>query len=70
MLKYMTKGSNRPRLVQKAAFYSSPSLILTLLYPHRMSSLVKYLASHTLSISSWINDNGYLFFIVTSLSCQ
>jgi len=68
MPKYMTNGSNKPRLVRKAAFHSSPSLILILLYPHQMSSLVKYLAPRTLSINSWINGNGYLFFIVALLS--
>jgi len=68
MPKYITSGSNSPRFVRKAAFHSSPSLILTLLYPHRMLSLVKYRAPRTLSISSWINSKGYLFFIVASLS--
>ncbi|KIJ10925.1 hypothetical protein PAXINDRAFT_36638, partial [Paxillus involutus ATCC 200175] len=38
--KNITRGSNRPRLVRKAAFHSSPSLIRTLLYPQRTSSLV------------------------------
>jgi len=38
MPKYITRGSNRPWLVLKAAFHSSPSLICTLLYPHQMSS--------------------------------
>jgi hypothetical protein len=40
-LKYMTRGLNRPLLVQNAAFHSSPSWIWTLFYPQRMSSLVK-----------------------------
>src|SRR5271155_5601710 len=39
--KNMTKGSNNPRLVRKAAFHSSPSFIRTLLKPHRTSSFVK-----------------------------
>jgi len=43
--KNMTVGLKRPRLVLKAAFHSSPSLIRTLLYPQRTSSFVKYLAS-------------------------
>jgi len=68
MPKYITSGSNSPRFVQKAAFYLSPSLILILLYPHRMSSLVKYRAPCTLLISSWINGKGYLFFIIALLS--
>ena len=37
--KNMTLGSNRPWFVMKAAFHSSPSLMRTLLYPHRMSNL-------------------------------
>jgi hypothetical protein len=39
-LKNITVGLNSPSLVMKAAFHSSPSLILTLLYPHHMSNLV------------------------------
>src|ERR1700675_4516637 len=39
--KYITNGSKRLRFVRNAAFHSSPSLIRTLLYPHRTSSLVK-----------------------------
>ncbi|PFH45535.1 hypothetical protein AMATHDRAFT_103860, partial [Amanita thiersii Skay4041] len=35
--KNMTRGSNNPLLVLKAAFHSSPSLIRILLYPHRIS---------------------------------
>ena len=48
--KNMTRGLNRPQFVWNATFPSSPSLILTLLYPHWMSSLVKFfaLASDTL----------------------
>jgi len=38
--KYMTRGSKSPRLVLNAAFHSSPSLILTLLYPHRRSRVL------------------------------
>src|SRR6266481_5958137 len=41
---YMTRGSKSPRLIQKAAFHSSPSLMCTLLYPQCMSNFVKYLA--------------------------
>ena len=39
--KNITQGSNRPLSVLKVAFHSSPSLIQILLYPHRMSNLVK-----------------------------
>ena len=42
--KNITVGSKSPHLVLKATFHWSPSLILMLLYPHRTSSLVKYLA--------------------------
>ena len=40
--KNITVGSKSPLLVLNAAFYSSPSLIWTLLYPHQISHLVKY----------------------------
>ena len=66
--KNMTVGSNRPLLVRKAAFYSSPSLIRILLYPHHISSLVKHVESLSLSMSSGINGSGYLFFTVMLLS--
>src|SRR5467141_1004857 len=58
--KNMTRGSNRPRFVRKAAFHSSPSLILTLLYPHQTSSLVKYfaLALDTMLRMSGIRGRG------------
>jgi hypothetical protein len=39
--KYMTRGSNRPLLVQNAAFHSSSWQMRTLLYPQQTSSLVK-----------------------------
>jgi len=39
--KYMTVASKRPRLVINAVFYSSSSLMQTLLYPHLKSILVK-----------------------------
>src|SRR5277367_2755679 len=48
--KNMTVGSNNPRLVLKAAFHWSPSLIQTLLYPDLRSSLVKYRAPRSWSI--------------------
>src|SRR5467141_1305052 len=58
--KNMTRGSNRPQFVRKAAFHSSPSLILTLLYPHRTSNLVKYftLAPDTVLRMSGIRGKG------------
>ncbi len=59
--KNMTVGSKSPRFVRKAAFHSSPSLILMLLYPHRTSSAVKYLAFLSLSRSSEMSGSGYRF---------
>ena len=59
--KNITKGSNNPRFVWKAAFHSSSSFMRMLLYPHLMSSFVKYLAFFSLSISSEISGKGYRF---------
>src|SRR5713226_7135730 len=39
--KNITIGSKSPSGVRNAAFHLSPSLIQMLLYPHRMSNLVK-----------------------------
>jgi len=39
--KYITVASKRPCLVINAVFYSSSSLMQTLLYPHLKSILVK-----------------------------
>ena len=61
--KYITNSSNSPLFVLKAAFHSSPSLILTLLYLHWILSLVKYIAPLTLSINSWIRGSEYLFLL-------
>ena len=69
-LKNMTIGSNISLLVLNAAFHSSPSLILTLLYPHQMSNFVKYLDPWSLSITSEINGSGYAFLIVHSFKYQ
>ena len=56
--KNITVGLKSPQLVLKAAFHSSPFLIQTLLYPHLMSSFVKYLAPFNLSMISEIKGNG------------
>ena len=56
--KNITKGSNRPRLVQKAAFHSFPGLMQTLLKPQRTSSLVKYLAPWSCDTSSEMSGGG------------
>src|SRR5918999_389036 len=60
--KNMTRGSKIPWLVQKAAFHSSPFFILTLLYPHHTSSLVKYCTPRSWFSRSEIRGNGYAFF--------
>jgi len=39
--KYITVASKRPCLIINAVFYSSSSLMLTLLYPHLKLILVK-----------------------------
>ena len=39
-LKYITVGSYAPICIVKAAFHSSPSLILILLYPHLKSNFM------------------------------
>ena len=54
--KNITVGSKSPLFVLKAAFHWSPSLILTLLYPHQTSNLVNHRAPLSLSRSSLIND--------------
>ena len=56
--KNITVGSKSPRLVENAAFHWSPSFILTLLYPHLTSNLVKYLAPLSLSRISLIKGRG------------
>src|SRR5712675_1017718 len=51
--KNMTVSSYRPSFVMKAAFHSLPSLILTLLYPHRTLNLVK-----SFFILTWLINCG------------
>src|SRR5277367_2611000 len=65
--KNMTVGSNNPRLVLKAAFHWSPSLMRTLLYPDLRSSFVKYRAPWSWSIRVDIRGRGYALRIVPSL---
>jgi hypothetical protein len=57
-LKNITRGSNSPLLVMNAAFHSSPCLILTLLYPQRMSNFEKSAAPFTWLIKSGIRGSG------------
>ena len=68
--KNITKGPNRPQLVQKTAFHSSLGLMRTLLKPQRTSSLMKYLAPQSWNISLEISGRGYLFLTVMELSAR
>ena len=56
--KNMTKGSNSPLAVLKAALYSSPSWIQTLLYPARRSNFVKYFMPRSPSMRDSIRGKG------------
>ena len=67
-LKNMTSGSNKTLLVGKAAFHSSPSFIQILLYPHWMSSSVKYLVFLSLSISLEMSGSRYWFLTVIAFN--
>jgi len=62
--KYMTIGLYAPIYIVNAAFYLSPSLILTLLYPYLRSSFVNTFFFSTPSRISAIRGKGYLFFTV------
>jgi len=55
--KYITVGSYAPIYVVKAAFHSSPSLILILLYPHLKSNFVNTFLLPTPSRISVISGN-------------
>jgi hypothetical protein len=57
--KYMTRGSNKPLLVQNVAFHLSPSQMQTLLYSQWTSSLVKEHASLSRWIRSSMRGNRY-----------
>jgi hypothetical protein len=65
--KNITVGSNNPRFVLNAAFHWSSVFILTLLYPHLTSNLVKNLAPLILSMISEISGRGYAFLTVQLL---
>ena len=56
--KNMTVGLNSPLLVLNVAFHSSPFHMQILLYPHCISSFVKYLAPFSLLRMSEISGNG------------
>jgi len=58
MPKNMTRGSNDPSDVANAIFHSSPSFILTLLYPYLRSIFVKTLFVLMLSKTSDMRGSG------------
>jgi hypothetical protein len=62
--KNMTMGSNNPSGVRNAAFYSSPSFIWMLLYPHRMSNFVNSVHPASRSITDGIRGDTFQFHLV------
>ena len=68
--KNIIRGSKRPQLVQKAAFYSSLGLMHILLKPQQTSSFMKYLAPRSWKTSLKIRGKGYLFLTVMVFSMQ
>src|SRR6266436_4856772 len=62
--KNMTVGSNSPLGVRKAAFHSSPSLILMLLYPHLTSTFVNRVHPLSLSMTWGIRGDTFWFRLV------
>ena len=62
--KNMTVGSNSPSGVRKAAFHSSPGLMWILLYPQRMSNLVKRVHPASQSTTEGISGDTFLFLFV------
>ena len=62
--KNITRGLKRPWGVRNAAFHSSPSLILMLLYPHLMSNFVNRVHPANLLITWGISGDTFLFFFV------
>ena len=68
--KNITRGLKRPQLVQKAAFYSSPGLMHTLLKLQQTSSFVKYWALQSWETSLEIREREYLFLMVMVFSTQ
>src|SRR6266576_6965520 len=62
--KNITIGSNSPSRVRNAPFHSSPSLMRTLLYPHRTSNLVKNEHPLNLSIVCGMSGETFRFFFV------
>ena len=68
--KNITKGSNKPQLVQKVVFHLFPGLMHILLKPQQMSSLVKYLALGSYNTSLEMRGKEYLFFTIMELRAQ
>jgi len=66
--KVMTVDLYNPIGILKAVFHSSPLRTRILLYPHRMSNLVKNHAPNSLSISSGISGIGAAFLTVIAFS--
>ena len=62
--KNITRGSKRPWGIRNAAFHSSPSLILMLLYPHLMSNFVNRVYPTSLSITWGISGDTFRFFFM------
>src|SRR6266576_4542436 len=62
--KNITIGSNSPSRVRNAPFHSSPSLMRTLLYPHRTSNLVKRVLLLKRSIVWGMSGETFQFFLV------
>ena len=66
--KNMTVGSYSPSGVVNAAFQQSSFFILTVLYPHQMSTVVKRVHPQRWLICCGIRGRGYWFFIVHLLT--
>src|SRR5450756_2124697 len=62
--KNITVGSKSPSGVRNAAFHSSPSLMRTLLYPHRTSNLVNSVHPLRRSMVCGISGDTFRFFFV------
>jgi len=62
--KNMTVGSNSPSGMRKAAFHSSPGLILMLLYPQWMSTLVNSVHPASRLITEGMRGETFLFRLV------
>src|SRR5258708_369398 len=59
--KNMTRGSNSPWFMEKAAFHSSPSFSQTLLKPQQRSKVVNHSTSRSLVSTSETSGSGWEF---------